>query len=409
MTASVHPVLFSDVVHAAATLAAESPPPTPKSGHSSSAGSDAGSPSSSPSGSPGPLSAGCGAGAPHEKRRRYACLFGSCNRRFARSEHLIRHIRTHTGEKPFVCTVPNCAKRFSRNDNLQQHIHTRHKDIASHVRNAALLAANSTTPPSPSTLANMAVGRMRVQPSPARKEEQLSQQQQQLLPPMRTDAPHSVQAMGQPMSMWMPVPNPGAPAEYQIAPNGEVLPTGYYVDMSANLGHHRAPMSQPMGPGAAHLTSTIYPHSSLVAQPVGMWPPLRLCSRFMAVSPSHGPQPHSPLASPMAPASSVGGSILSPIRMPLPVPGSLSEAAPSSAGVAADSLQQYRVAPEPNAKFSPATGRMDALSAVVMMQLGETATRDAAPVKQEDSSESLAGETVNAMPRSAISLSDIVQ
>ncbi|KAK9446552.1 uncharacterized protein V1518DRAFT_423793 [Limtongia smithiae] len=46
------------------------------------------------------------------------CLY--CDRRFAKTEHLNRHQRSHTGERPFKC--PFCSKRYSRSDVLGRHI-----------------------------------------------------------------------------------------------------------------------------------------------------------------------------------------------------------------------------------------------------------------------------------------------
>ncbi|EPQ50730.1 hypothetical protein GLOTRDRAFT_123536 [Gloeophyllum trabeum ATCC 11539] len=51
--------------------------------------------------------------------------FGDCRMVFSRSEHLARHIRKHTGERPFTC---HCGKQFSRLDNLRQHAQTVHAD-----------------------------------------------------------------------------------------------------------------------------------------------------------------------------------------------------------------------------------------------------------------------------------------
>ncbi|PWY87890.1 C2H2 transcription factor [Aspergillus sclerotioniger CBS 115572] len=66
-------------------------------------------------------------GAPPSKKKKgqrfYCTDFPPCNLSFTRSEHLARHIRKHTGERPFQC---HCSRRFSRLDNLRQHAQTVH-------------------------------------------------------------------------------------------------------------------------------------------------------------------------------------------------------------------------------------------------------------------------------------------
>ncbi|RKP02018.1 hypothetical protein CXG81DRAFT_4596, partial [Caulochytrium protostelioides] len=54
----------------------------------------------------------------------FRCTIADCGRAFRRAEHLKRHFRVHTGERPFVCSFPGCDKRFSRSDNLSQHLRT---------------------------------------------------------------------------------------------------------------------------------------------------------------------------------------------------------------------------------------------------------------------------------------------
>ncbi|XP_025024527.1 Krueppel-like factor 13 [Python bivittatus] len=51
--------------------------------------------------------------------RPFECRWEDCNKKFARSDELARHFRTHTGEKKFSC--PLCEKRFMRSDHLTKH------------------------------------------------------------------------------------------------------------------------------------------------------------------------------------------------------------------------------------------------------------------------------------------------
>ena len=50
----------------------------------------------------------------------YQC--GVCKAEYARSDHLIRHVRAHTNQRPFSCRV--CNKGFGRQDLLKRHMTT---------------------------------------------------------------------------------------------------------------------------------------------------------------------------------------------------------------------------------------------------------------------------------------------
>lgn len=69
------------------------------------------------------------------KPRLFQCTgYGDCHMVFTRSEHLARHARKHTGEKPFKCIMPDCNKMFSRFDNMMQHTQT-HRSNSSNISN----------------------------------------------------------------------------------------------------------------------------------------------------------------------------------------------------------------------------------------------------------------------------------
>ncbi|KAL7276876.1 Transcription factor mst12 [Rhizina undulata] len=59
-------------------------------------------------------------------QKSHSCPIPSCGRLFKRLEHLKRHVRTHTQERPYICN--HCNKAFSRSDNLAQHRRTHERD-----------------------------------------------------------------------------------------------------------------------------------------------------------------------------------------------------------------------------------------------------------------------------------------
>ncbi|KIW79268.1 hypothetical protein Z517_05880 [Fonsecaea pedrosoi CBS 271.37] len=55
-------------------------------------------------------------------QRNKKCLY--CDRKFGKAEHLKRHQRAHTGEKPFKCS--HCGREYARSDVLMRHIRNHH-------------------------------------------------------------------------------------------------------------------------------------------------------------------------------------------------------------------------------------------------------------------------------------------
>lgn len=76
--------------------------------------------------------------------KRYVCE--TCYKGFRRVEHLKRHKKTHTNERPFACPIPDCGRKFSRNDNLKAHVltHARKSSQDSYIKSLVDAHINQT-------------------------------------------------------------------------------------------------------------------------------------------------------------------------------------------------------------------------------------------------------------------------
>lgn len=63
-----------------------------------------------------------------DPKKKHKCPL--CLARFQRPEHVKRHLKSHSTEKPFQCDVPSCGRRFNRKDNLKAHLKKIHKKAA---------------------------------------------------------------------------------------------------------------------------------------------------------------------------------------------------------------------------------------------------------------------------------------
>lgn len=230
------------------------------------------------------------------KTKVFQCTgYDDCNMTFSRSEHLARHIRKHTGERPFVCF---CGRSFSRLDNLRQHMYTVHaKETHVFQQNGA----NSLAPVSkprrnnfePSQAPPPAPSQQSQQPPPQPQSVQTSQQQQPPLP-QQVQQPQQATA-GQPpvgypqIGTEVPVTQPGLSAGQKPLPPHPTMVMPYpMAQMTDNasaqypnmgmmmMGAQPAMMGQPIvdypaQPTALHPMPYAYtaaPGQSLVQMPI---------------------------------------------------------------------------------------------------------------------------------------------
>ncbi|CAG8305143.1 unnamed protein product [Penicillium salamii] len=76
-------------------------------------------------------------------KRKFNCTIIGCRRGFKRQDHLERHIKSHSKEKPHVCWVPGCHRAFARRDNLKAHCTKTHARRGGRNRYVATLDKTS--------------------------------------------------------------------------------------------------------------------------------------------------------------------------------------------------------------------------------------------------------------------------
>ena len=77
------------------------------------------------------------------KQVQFKCSEPGCKGRFKRQEHLKRHMKSHSKDKPYVCWVPGCHRAFSRSDNLNAHYSKTHSKRGGRNRYVATLDETS--------------------------------------------------------------------------------------------------------------------------------------------------------------------------------------------------------------------------------------------------------------------------
>ncbi|KAL1933309.1 hypothetical protein VTP01DRAFT_7399 [Rhizomucor pusillus] len=86
-------------------------------------------------------------GQPEDESKKHKCTWADCNKEFTRRSDMVRHQRSHTGEKPFACTWPGCTRRFIQRSALTVHyrVHTGEKPHICEVESCRKAFADSSS------------------------------------------------------------------------------------------------------------------------------------------------------------------------------------------------------------------------------------------------------------------------
>lgn len=106
---------------------------------------------------------------PSGKPRLFVCTV--CTRAFARHEHLKRHERSHTKEKPFSCGV--CQRKFSRRDLLLRHAQKLHAGCDDAIKRLRRRSIRSKSVSSPSNKEILMADEMDVDSDPKAKRQKV--------------------------------------------------------------------------------------------------------------------------------------------------------------------------------------------------------------------------------------------
>ncbi|KAH7323917.1 hypothetical protein BKA65DRAFT_511694 [Rhexocercosporidium sp. MPI-PUGE-AT-0058] len=101
-----------------------------------------------------PTTAQAGSGNKKRKPKIFRCRY--CPDTFQRLEHIQRHERTHTKEKPFSCS---CGKAFARRDILVRHEKLVHDEVSDGNGNRSLSSGNASIPSPDATQGSVGTNR----------------------------------------------------------------------------------------------------------------------------------------------------------------------------------------------------------------------------------------------------------